>query len=100
MSDDELRAIFRDELEDVSTSIDTAAARLEGAPEPERGRISLELRRAFHTLKGAAQAVGDVEVEEACQHAEAAIAARAGDFVAIGAIARGVLPILRRRLAA
>ncbi|AKF05988.1 hybrid sensor histidine kinase/response regulator [Sandaracinus amylolyticus] len=93
---DELLAIFRDELEDVLGAIDVSLERL------GRGdaRAALEIRRAFHTLKGAAHAVGEGAVERACADAEARVAASAADPASIATIARGALPALRERLAA
>ncbi|UJR81322.1 hybrid sensor histidine kinase/response regulator [Sandaracinus amylolyticus] len=92
----ELLAIFRDELEDVLGAIEVSLERL------ERGdaRAALEIRRAFHTLKGAAHAVGESAVERACADAEARVAASAGDPASVATIARGALPALHARLAA
>ena len=63
----DLRAIFRDELEDLVGALERASARLE-AGDPG---AALEIRRAFHTLKGAAQAVGEDAVERAEKELEA-----------------------------
>lgn len=63
-ANDELRAIFREELEDHAGTLATTAKRLvEGVEDPLA--LAREVFRAVHSAKGAARAVGIRDVEEA-----------------------------------
>jgi two-component system chemotaxis sensor kinase CheA len=93
-----IRAIFLEELEDVLRTIGGALERLDRSTGAERDRAALELRRGFHTLKGAAQAVGESAIAQTCERAESAIATQLADATTVAAIARDALPALQRAL--
>lgn len=94
--DPQIRTIFVEELEDLLETIERAVAALETAGEEERA--ALTVRRAFHTLKGAAHAVGETSIQVLCEEAESAIARSVDEPAAIARTTRGALPRLHARL--
>ncbi len=74
---DNLRAIFREEFDDLLHVLGRQTDRAERATSAEEtAAAAAEVRRAVHTLKGAARAVGYPALEAECHRLETAIEAR------------------------
>jgi two-component system chemotaxis sensor kinase CheA len=82
---DELQQIFRDELEDQLGLLarERGVLAAEGADPEARRAAFTEIYRAFHSLKGAARAVGHAGIEQLCDAVESMLSPARG---------RGVLP--------
>lgn len=71
---DDLRAIFREEFDDLVHVLGRQADRAErGMTAEDANAAAAEVRRAVHTLKGAARAVGYGELEAECHRLETAM---------------------------
>ena len=71
---DDLRAIFREEFDDLLHVLGRQADRAERGMTPEdAGSAAAEVRRAVHTMKGAARAVGYAVLEAECHRLETAM---------------------------
>jgi len=98
---DDLRAIFREEFDDLIHVLGRQADRAERAGTAEEiAMAAAEVRRAVHTLKGAARAVGYAELEAECHRLETTIEALRGrgemSAREVVASARDALGTLRR----
>ncbi|MBX3226993.1 MAG: response regulator [Labilithrix sp.] len=88
-----LRAIFREELDDM---LQLLAQQVDRASADPRGAAD-EVRRALHTLKGAARAAGYPELEAECHALESrAEKLRGADAEEIAAAAKGAIAALTR----
>lgn len=97
---EQLRAVFHDELSEQLAVVEAALVVLSrpGADDEEQRTAALDIRRAAHTLKGAARAVSYADVERLCHGLESALAkvpsAAAIDAAAVVAATRPVLDAL------
>lgn len=73
---EQLRAVFRDELTDHLATLEREVVTLArpAASTEEQDRALLEVHRAAHSLKGAARAVGNPEIERLCHDLETRLA--------------------------
>ena len=68
---DSLRAIFREEFDDLLHVLARQANRADRSVSPDETRAAAaEIRRVVHTLKGAARAVAYGELEAECHRLE------------------------------
>jgi two-component system chemotaxis sensor kinase CheA len=70
-----LRAIFSEEAREHLAQIDAALVALEQADEPQRAPLIEQAMKALHTLKGAARAVDERELERLCHALESVLVA-------------------------
>jgi two-component system chemotaxis sensor kinase CheA len=70
-----LRAIFGEEAREHLAQIDAALVALEQADEPQRAPFIEQAMKALHTLKGAARAVDERELERLCHALESVLVA-------------------------
>jgi chemotaxis protein histidine kinase CheA len=70
-----LRAIFSEEAREHLAQIDAALVALEQADEPQRVPFIEQAMKALHTLKGAARAVDERELERLCHALESVLVA-------------------------
>lgn len=71
---DNLRAVFREEFDDLLDVLGRQAAQVERSASPEEtSATAAEVRRVVHTLKGAARAVGYGDLEAECHRLETAM---------------------------
>ncbi|EYF04593.1 hybrid sensor histidine kinase/response regulator [Chondromyces apiculatus] len=94
---DELRQVFRGELEDTLTLLEDEAQALatSDASSGELGRSVAEIYRAVHSLKGAAHAVGYPGLERLCHALESRLApVRSGGAVDVARVAADLHVVL------